>query len=52
MKRFGSIYVSIRYMNDTRCDLHPRWNHDSTEICFDGASGKYRQVFTMKIDQF
>ena len=52
VKELGCIYAKTRYLNDTRCDLHPRWNHDSTEVCIDGACGKYREVFTVKVERF
>ncbi len=45
----AQIYSNIKYINNTRCDLHPRWKRDSTEICFDGAQGKYRQVYSIKL---
>lgn len=47
----ASIYSNIKYKNETRCDLHPRWKRDSTEICFDGAQGEFRQVYTLKISE-
>jgi len=52
VKRLGSIYANIAYRNDVRCDLHPRWSHDSSMVCIDGACGKHRQVFTIKVDRF
>ena len=52
VKKLGNIYANPRYLNDTRCDLHPRWNRDSTAVCIDGACGKYRQVFTVEIHPF
>lgn len=52
VRRLGSIYANIRFKNDTRCDLHPRWNSTSDAVCFDGANGKRRQVFTLKVDRF
>ena len=39
IKKLGSLYSNTKYMNEFRCDLHPRWNYNSTEICFDGAMG-------------
>jgi Tol biopolymer transport system component len=45
----AEIYANIKYKNETRCDLHPRWKRDSSEICFDGAQKKYRQVYRLKI---
>lgn len=50
VKKLGSIYSNVKYINETRCDLHPRWNYNSQEICFDGSKGKRRQVYTLKVD--
>ncbi len=52
VKKLGEIYASVRYINDTRCDLHPRWNYDGSQVCIDGACGKYRQVFTVQVESF
>ena len=48
-KKLGSIYSDIRYRNEVRCDLHPRWNYDSTMICIDAAPEKKRQVYMIPI---
>lgn len=50
VKKLGSIYSNVKYINEFRCDLHPRWNYNSKEICFDGAKGKKRQVFVLRVD--
>lgn len=50
VKKLGEVYSSIGYRNETRCDLHPRWNYDSKEICFDGAIKSKRQVYKLPID--
>lgn len=50
VKRIGNIYSNIRFINEIRCDLHPRWNYNSREVCIDGANKKYRQLFVIKID--
>lgn len=49
--KIAEIYSNISYKNETRCDLHPRWKPDSSEICFDGAQLKYRQIYTLKIGE-
>lgn len=49
-KQIAEIYSNKHYKNETRCDLHPRWNSDSSEICFDGAQNNFRQVYTLKIE--
>lgn len=51
IKKVGSIYSNIKYINETRCDLHPRWNYNSKEICLDGAKGEKRQVYILKLDK-
>lgn len=47
----ASIYSSIKFINETRCDLHPRWRRDSKQICFDAAVNKKRQVYVMNIEK-
>ena len=32
-----------------RCDLHPRWNRDGTQVCFDGSHGDRRQVYVVDV---
>ncbi len=32
-----------------RCDLHPRWNRDGTQVCFDGCHGPERQVYIVDV---
>ncbi len=49
IKKIGSIYSNVRYINETRCDLHPRWNYNSNEVCFDGADGQHRQVYVLSL---
>ncbi len=43
------IYSNLRYKNDCRCDLHPRWNYSGTKICFDGAQKDKRQVYVVEL---
>lgn len=50
VKIIGQIYSNLNYKNETRCDLHPRWKRDSSEICFDGAQSKFRQIYTLRIE--
>jgi hypothetical protein len=33
----------------TRCDLHPRWNQDGTQICFDSMHEGSRQVYVINV---
>ena len=51
VKKLGSVYSNIKYRNETRCDLHPRWNHSSDEICIDASPGQKRQVYKAAADK-
>jgi hypothetical protein len=53
-KRFdlGYFRQPYRYKEEVRCDLHPRWNHDGTMICFDSAHSGKRSLCTMNIGDF
>lgn len=33
----------------TRCDLHPRWNNDGTQICIDSMHEGSRQVYVVEV---
>lgn len=54
MKKNGSVttvakvFSPFKYDNDTRCDLHPRWNHKSNQICFDGTFEGKRRLYIVK----
>lgn len=44
-KEIARVSSSPKYIEDCRCDLHPRWNRSSNKICIDAAIGKYRNVY-------
>ena len=46
----ASIYASIAYLNDCRCDLHPRFNNNGTKVCFDGSQTGKRQVYVLNLE--
>ena len=37
------------YTGPVRCDMHPRWNRDGTQVCFDGSHDAQRQVYVMDV---
>jgi hypothetical protein len=49
--RIAEIYSSFKFLNDTRCDLHPRFNRDGDTICFDGAQSVLRQVYSITLGE-
>ncbi|SHH94331.1 WD40-like Beta Propeller Repeat [Clostridium collagenovorans DSM 3089] len=49
VKEIAEVYSSLRYNNENRCDLHPRFSPDGRYICFDGAINKLRQVYVLKV---
>ena len=49
-KVVARVFVPFKYDNDTRCDLHPRWNKDGSEICFDSVFEGYRGLYTVKLE--
>lgn len=38
-----------QFTGPTRCDLHPRWNRDGTQVCFDGCHDPQRQVYVVDV---
>jgi hypothetical protein len=32
-----------------RCDLHPRWNRDGTQVCFDSTHEDSRQMYVIDV---
>jgi hypothetical protein len=37
------------FTGPTRCDLHPRWSRDGTQVCFDGCHEPQRQVYVVNV---
>lgn len=45
------VFAPFRYDNDTRCDLHPRWNHAGNKICFDSVFEGHRGLYIVEINE-
>jgi glycosyltransferase involved in cell wall biosynthesis len=43
------VFAPFKYDNDTRCDLHPRWNHKGETVCFDSIFEGHRGVYTVAV---
>lgn len=44
------VFAPFKYDNDTRCDLHPRWNHAGNRICFDSVFEGHRGLYVVNIN--
>jgi hypothetical protein len=40
-----------QYTGPVRCDLHPRWNRDGTQVCIDGCHDAERQVYVLDVSE-
>jgi len=47
----GSFYSIPEIKDDFRCDLHPRWNRDGTELCFDSVHERQRQLYAIDVSE-
>ncbi len=47
----GKFYSPPLFQGEIRCDLHPRWNREDTQVCFDSVHEGERQVYIMDVSQ-
>lgn len=43
------VFAPFKYDNDTRCDLHPRWNRAGNRVCFDGVFENHRGLYVAEV---
>lgn len=43
------VFAPFKYDNDTRCDLHPRWNHAGDKVCFDSVFEGHRGLYVVTL---
>jgi len=48
----GHFRQPLSYKEAVRCDLHPRWDHTGSQVCFDSAHTGKRALCTMDITGF
>lgn len=44
VKRIARVFSPFKYGGDTRCDLHPRWSRDGSQVCFDASFAGKRNI--------
>lgn len=49
VKTVAKVFAPFRYDNDVRCDLHPRWSRDDTEICIDSAHEGKKEMYIVRV---
>ena len=47
----AKVFAPFKYDNDTRCDLHPRWNHAGNKICFDSVFEGHRGLYIVNLEE-
>lgn len=50
IKVIAKVFAPFRYDNDTRCDLHPRWDRKGENICIDAVFEGKRGLYVIKLD--
>jgi len=45
----GRYYAPPEITGEVRCDLHPRWSRDGTEVCFDSVHEGSRQIYAVDV---
>ncbi len=45
----GQFYAAPQFTGQVRCDLHPRWNRDDTQVAFDSVHEGARQVYLIDV---
>lgn len=45
----GSFYADPALSKENRCDLHPRWSRDGTEVCVDSVHEGGRQMYVVDV---
>lgn len=45
----GSFYADPGLSKENRCDLHPRWSRDGTQVCVDSVHEGERQMYVLDV---
>jgi len=47
--RVAKVFSTFKYTGDTRCDLHPRWNHAGDTVCIDACFKGHRGLYVIEV---
>lgn len=47
--RIAKFFSPFKYDNDVRCDLHPRWSRDGSQICVDSVHENKKELYKIKL---
>lgn len=45
------LYAPLKYDDDFRCDLHPRWNHSGDQVSFDSTFEGKRALYALSVEE-
>jgi len=48
----NQFHLPTKLTGPFRCDLHPRWNRDGTQVCIDSGHGETRQMYILDVSEF
>jgi len=46
----GRFFAPKKLDGEIRCDLHPRWSRDGTQVCFDSVHEGTRQIYVVDVE--
>jgi hypothetical protein len=49
MVDIGRFFAPRELYEEIRCDLHPRWSRDGTQVCIDSAHEGSRQMHVLDV---
>jgi hypothetical protein len=48
----NQFHLPTKLAGPFRCDLHPRWNRDGTQVCIDSGHEETRQMYVLDVSEF
>lgn len=51
VRRVARVFSPFRYGGNVRCDLHPRWRQDCSQVCIDASFEGRRGLYIIDVDK-